>query len=250
MPTQREERLPISCLARGGEHIAVNPSEPIQNRLLAPLPPGELARLSPKLEQIELPFRQILPIGYAYFVQRGMISLLRPMLDGTKVEVGVVGREGFVGLGQVLGGSTGGIKDMVQIAGSALVMPSVALREELDRCPTLGAHLLRYGQALLIQISQTAACNGRHTVQERLARWLLMTWDRIDGDVVPLSHELLSMMLGARRAGVTVALGMFKTAGLIANSQGKITILDEKGLEAAACECYRVVREEVDRLLP
>jgi CRP-like cAMP-binding protein len=179
-----------------------------------------------------------------------MVSLVKPMSDGTMVEVGIVGREGFVGLALVLGGNSGGIQEMVQIAGSALMIPSRTLLEEVERCPTLAARLLRYGQALLIQVSQTAACNGRHTIQERLARWLLMARDRIDDDAVPLSHELLSMMLGARRAGITVALGIFRSAGLIANAQGKIKILDEKGLEAAACECYRVVREEVERLLP
>jgi len=177
-----------------------------------------------------------------------MVSLVRPMSDGTMAEVGIVGRDGFVGLAAVLGGGTGGIQEMVQIAGPALAIPTAALLREIDRCPVFAARLLRYGEALLIQISQTAACNGRHTIQERLARWLLMARDRIDDDDVPLSHELLSMMLGARRAGITVALGIFKTAGLIANTQGKIRILDHEGLEAAACECYRVVREEVERL--
>jgi len=188
------------------------------------------------------------PVGYAYFPQRGMVSLVRLMSDGTLVEVGIVGREGFVGLAVVLGGGTGGIQEMVLIPGSALAIPTAALLKEVDRCPVFAARLLRYGEALLIQISQTAACNVRHTIQERLARWLLMARDRIDDDDVLLSHELLSMMLGTRRAGITVALGIFKTAGLIANTQGKIRILDDEGLEAAACECYRVVREEVERM--
>jgi CRP-like cAMP-binding protein len=165
-----------------------------------------------------------------------MVSLVRPMSDGTMAEVGIVGREGFVGLAVVLGGDRGGIQGMVLIPGSALAIPTAALRKEVDQCPVLAARLLRYSEALLIQISQTAACNGRHTIQERLARWLLMARDRIDDDDIPLSHELLSMMLGTRRAGITVALGILKTAGLIANRRGIIRILDNVGLEAAACE--------------
>ena len=123
------------------------------------------------------------------------------------------------------------------------------LRAELARSPVLSARLLRYAQALFAQVSQTAACNGRHTVHERLARWLLMARDRIDDNIVPLSHELLSMMLGTRRPGITVALGAFRQAGLIHNRHGKIEILDRPGLEAASCECYGVVREEFRRLL-
>ena len=143
--------------------------ELIQNRLLASLPPGELARLSANFEQIDLPLRKILPaargpVGCAYFPQRGMVSLVRPMSDGTMAEVGIVGRDGFVGLAAVLGGGTGGIQEMVQIAGSALAIPTAALLREIDRCPVFAARVLRYGEALLIQISQTAACNGRHTI--------------------------------------------------------------------------------------
>ena len=246
-------RGPTGTPSPGGGHISIKRSEPIQNRLLATLPPGELARLSSNFEQIDLPLRKILPpargsVGHAYFPQRGIVSLVRPMSDGSMVEVGIVGREGFVGLDVVLGGDMGGIQEMVQIAGSALAIPTAALLKEVDRCPIFAARLLRYGEAMLIQISQTAACNARHTIQERLARWLLMVRDRIDDDDIAISHELLSMMLGARRAGITVALGILKTAGLIANRRGKIRILDDEGLEAAACECYRIVREEVERL--
>jgi CRP-like cAMP-binding protein len=226
----------------------------VHNRILTALPPKELARLAPRLERVDLVVRQLLskadtPIDYGYFPQKGVISLVRPMQDGAMVEVGLVGREGFVGLPAVLGGRTHTVEKMVQVQGSALRISARTLREELGNCPTLQAELLRYTQALLIQVSQTAACNGRHTIQERLARWLLMARDRTDDDVVPLSHEFLSMMLGARRSGVTMALGALRQAGLIDSSHNKIVIIDGPGLEAAACECYGAVRDEVERLL-
>jgi len=229
-------------------------SESLQNHLLLSLPKNELSRLMPKLEPVEMTFRQILspaekPAEHVYFPQRGMVSLVKPMQDGALVEVGLVGREGFVGVAAVLGSDSHAVEQMVQIAGAALRIGVHPLREELARSPVLSARLLRYAQALFAQISQTAACNGRHTVQERLARWLLMARDRIDNNVVPLSHELLSMMLGTRRPGITVALGAFRQAGLLHNTHGKIEILDRPGLEAAACECYGVVREEFRRLL-
>jgi CRP-like cAMP-binding protein len=226
----------------------------VHNRILAALPPKELACLRPRLQPIDLAVRQLLskadtPIDYGYFPQKGLISLVRPMRDGSMVEVGLVGREGFVGLAVVLGGRMHTVEKMVQVQGSALRISARALREELGNCPTLLAELLRYTQALLVQISQTAACNGRHTIQERLARWLLMARDRNDDDVVPLSHEFLSMMLGARRSGITMALGALRQAGLIGSSHNKIVIIDGPGLEAAACECYGAVRQETGRPL-
>lgn len=225
----------------------------IRNRILARLPANELARLRPRLEQVDLPLRQLLsqaeaPTDDGYFLQHGMISLVRPMRDGSMVEVGLVGREGFIGLATVLGGRSRSVEKMVQIKGSALRIPARALREELPGCPALMSQLLLYTQALLIQVSQTAACNGRHTIQERLARWLLMARERTDDDVVPLSHEFLSMMLGARRSGITTALGSLKRAGLIGNSHNRIVITDRAGLEAVSCECYGAVREETGRL--
>jgi CRP-like cAMP-binding protein len=229
-------------------------SDSFRNRLLASLPASEQARLRPILQQVDLPIDKVLargdmPGGHVYFPERGIISMVRPMLDGAMVEVGVIGREGFVGIAAVLGGDIGTAEKMVQLPGSALSIPTGALRAQLNWCPVLRARLLRFAQALLTQVTQTAACNIRHSVQQRLSRWLLMASDRLDGDVVPLRHEFLAMMLGTRRSGVTVALGASRDAGLIRNRRGNIEILDREGLEAAACECYCDIREEYERLL-
>jgi CRP-like cAMP-binding protein len=226
----------------------------VKNHLLASLPPRELARLAPRLRRVGLPLKQILataeaPLEHVYFPQGGMVSLVRRMLDGSSVEVGVIGREGFVGVTAALGTDIDFTEKMVQMEGTALSLPVVALREELARSPDLHARLLRFAQALLLQVFQTAACNGRHTIQQRLVRWLLMARDRSDGDNVRLSHEFLSMMLGARRSGITVALGQLKKAGLIRYWHGKIEMFDRAGLEAACCECYGQIQEAYDRLL-
>jgi CRP-like cAMP-binding protein len=161
----------------------------------------------------------------------------------------MIGKEGVVGVPVLLGADTSPLQAMVQIPGSALRMRANAFREEAVRRATLSALLLRYVQALHVQVSLSAACNGRHTLPERLARWLLMARDRATSDEMPLSHEFLSMMLGVRRAGVTVAVGTLKPAGLVRNTHGQVTILDRQGLEAACCECYRTVRNEYQRLL-
>lgn len=224
------------------------------NRLLAALPPEELDRLERRAEQRELTQRQCLltsgtRIEHVYFPQRGMVSLVTPLRDGAMVELALVGREGFVGMPVVLGIRTTSVEAIVQSPGRALRLRAGVLREELDRSPVLFALLQRYVLALHRQVSQAAACNGRHTAQERLARWLLSARDRVESDELPLSHEFLAEMLGMRRASVTVAAGALKSAGLIRNIPGCITILDAGGLEAAACECYRAVREEYDRLL-
>jgi CRP-like cAMP-binding protein len=179
-----------------------------------------------------------------------MVSLVQPLENGAMIEVGMIGSEGFVGVPVLLGAETSPLEAMVQIPGSALRMQTSAFRDELGSRPALLQLLLRYTQALHIQVSLSAGCNGRHTLPERLARWLLMARDRASSDDLPLSHEFLSMMLGVRRAGVTVTVGTLKSAGLINNSHGRVTIIDRQGLEAASCECYRTVRTEYDRLLP
>jgi CRP-like cAMP-binding protein len=226
-----------------------------QNRLLLSLPIDEQARLRSRFETVDLEFRKNLagpdrPAQHVYFVDRGLISLVKPMQDGAAVEVGLIGREGFVGVAVVLGDVTSTVEQMVQVAGSGRRMGVAEFRAQMAQCPVLSARLLLYAQAVLAQISQTAACNGRHTVQERLARWLLMASDRIESDRLPLSHELLSMMLGVRRPGITVALGTLRRAGLINGTHGKIEICDRPALESVACECYGVVRDEYRRLLP
>jgi len=165
------------------------------------------------------------------------------------VEVGIIGNEGFVGIPLVLGATTDVVEAMVQIAGSGVRISADSLREEIGSSPILLAQFLSFSNAFHGQVTQTAACNGRHTLIERLARWLLMASDRVGDTIIPLSHDFLSMMLASRRPGITVALGTFKHAGIIHNTHSRIEILNRDGLEAAACECYRAVKQQYHRLL-
>jgi CRP-like cAMP-binding protein len=241
-------------LPRVGEHVTANTAKPDGNCLLAALAPAKLARLRPHLELVLLPQHQVLsepykPIEHAYFPQRGFISLVRPMADKSMIEVGIIGREGFVGSPVLLGANKSPIMAMVQAPGEALRIRVRVLLKEVAGSPQLSGLLFRYVQALHVQVAQTAACNGRHTLAERLARWLLTAHDRVAGDDLPLSHEFLAIMLGMRRSGVTVAVGALKKAGLIKNGHARITVLDRPGLEAAACECYRAVQDEYENLL-
>jgi CRP-like cAMP-binding protein len=233
------------------------PSDPLTtgNRLLDGLPAKVLDRLRKHLEPVSLVNKRILTkqggrIRHIYFPQKGMVSLVQPLNGGKMIEVGLIGREGLVGIAVVLGGSRSLVEAMVQMPGSALRMPPHVLRKELGQNSAVSVLSLRYVQALHNQISQTAACNGRHALVERLARWLLMARDRADGDVLPLRHEFLSLMLGMRRAGVTSALGSLRSAGLISTSYGSVIILERQGLEAASCACYRTERREYRRLFP
>jgi CRP-like cAMP-binding protein len=219
------------------------------NALLAALPSAEFAALREQLEPIALPLRFVLsapgaPIDHVYFPESGMVSLVQMLGDGTQIEVGLIGREGFVGVAVLLGASSSPTEAMMQMAGAALRMPTRLFLEEIDRNPGLAARLRRYAHTLYNQISQTAACNGRHVLQERLAKWLLQARDRADSDEMLLNHEFLSMMLGTRRVGVTLALGNFKSAGIIANTHGRIRILDRASLEDAACGCYESTRQD------
>ncbi len=228
---------------------------PISNRLLARLAPGDLDLLRPHLNLFPLPQKQTLaapdtPIDHVYFPQEGMVSLVQPLENGAMIEVGMIGNEGFIGAPVLLGANSSPLEAMVQIPGSALRMRAGVFREEAARSAALSGLLLRFVQALHVQVSVTAGCNGRHSLPERLARWLLTARDRATGDQLPLSHEFLSMMLCVRRAGVTVALGTLKAAGLVRNTHGRVIVIDRRGLEAASCECYQTVRQEYERLLP
>jgi CRP-like cAMP-binding protein len=235
--------------------MGYRPSRPAKgNRLLAALPAEELDRLERRAEERDLTPRQNLltagtRIEHVYFLLQGMVSLVQPLRDGAVVELALVGREGFVGMPVLLGGRTSSVEAIVQAPGRALRLRATVLREEVEHSPALFAVLQRHVLALHRQVSQAAACYGRHTVQERLARWLLSARDRIESDELPLSHEFLAEMLGMRRASVTVAIGALRTAGLIRNTPGRITILDADKLETASCECYRAVREEYERLV-
>lgn len=180
---------------------ADQPAPAPRNRLLAALPPEDLARLWPRLEPVELAIRQVLyapeqPVTAVYFPESGYVSRLAPMDDGDSAEVGLIGAEGIIGLAVLLGGESDSMEVVVQVPGTALRMEAGAFREELDRIPALRAVLHRYALAHFEQVARTAACNGRHNIEQRLARWLLMAHDRVDGDEFPMTHEFLSMMLG------------------------------------------------------
>lgn len=232
-------------------------SDPLlpRNQLLAALPSSEFQRLAPYLEPVELSLQQILyeisePITYVYFPQQGLVSLVNTMLDGATIEVGLVSVEGMVGLPVILtGGSTSTTRAFVQMAGSAARIKAELLKTEFNRGGLLQKLLLRYTQAYLAQVEQTAACNRLHKIEERLARWLLTVADRIQADEFQLTQEFIAQMLGVRRAGVTVAADTLQQAGILRYSRGRITILNREDLEATACECYGVIRGEIARIL-
>jgi len=226
---------------------------PTGNFLLDRLAADDLQRLLPHLTEISLVQKQTLNlpgqlIEHVYFPISAIASMIASPDEGAAVEVGVIGREGLIGTPVLLGSETASNEAYVQIAGTALRMPTAALLDMAEQSRDLRRRFLRFTQALSFQISQSAACNARHVIEERCARWLLAAQDRVDGDELALTHEFLGIMLGVRRAGVTVAAGMLQQAGLIHYRQGRITILDRKGLEAAACGCYRAIRDEYDRL--
>lgn len=230
-------------------------SPALRNRLLSALPPDELERVRPYLERVQLRQREILhepgmPISHAYFPETAVLSLVSTMQNGATVEVGTAGCEGMAGLSVLLAEDVSTVRTLAQIPGAAERM-AVEEFARLARAPgVFHRTLLRYTQAFMTQVAQTAACNGAHLVEERCARWLLMTHDRVQGDEFPLTHEFLAFMLGVRRAGVTVAMRALQDAGLVQYTRGRVSIVDRAGLEAASCECYQVVRAHFERLLP
>jgi CRP-like cAMP-binding protein len=224
-----------------------------RNRLLAALPPEDLAWVRPRLERVELPVRHTLyaahePITAVYFPETGWVSMLATLENGDAAEVGLVGREGMVGLPLLLGTDRAPFEAMTQAGSTVLRLDAAAFREDLEARPGLRTLLLRYAMAFNVQVSQTAACNGRHHIEDRLARWLLMAHDRAEGNEFPMTHEFLSMMLGVRRAGISLAAGVLQKAGLIHYTAGRMEVTDRPGLEAASCECYNLVRHEFGRL--
>ncbi|MBV1798571.1 Crp/Fnr family transcriptional regulator [Siccirubricoccus sp. G192] len=226
----------------------------VRNGLLAALSPEDWAHLEPHLERVELPFDQTIhaaggPVDAVFFVETGMVSLIVTLEDGEQVEAGVAGSEGLVGLPLVYGNSHSVTDARVQMEGTALRIEAAAFRAEMDRSAAFRAPLLRYALAFHAQVSLTAACNARHAVENRLARWLLIAHDRAGQDEFPMTHEFISMMLGVRRPSVTIAAGILHKAGLIHYARGRMEILDQPGLEAASCECYHIVRHEFARLL-
>jgi CRP-like cAMP-binding protein len=224
------------------------------NRLLAALSTPEYQRLRPHLEPVSLTFKQVLyeahtPLAYAYFPHTGVVSMVTILADGTAIEVGMVGNEGMVGVPLLLGAERMPVRTFVQVPGEAVRVAAAAFRAAVSQPGPLLALLHRYTQALLVQLTQSSACNRAHPIAARCARWLLMTHDRMDTTQFPLTQEFLSQMLGVRRAGVSEVAAKLQKAGLIRYSRGQLTVVDRAGLEAAACECYRVIREEYARLL-
>jgi CRP-like cAMP-binding protein len=225
----------------------------VGNRLLGGLSQSDYDQVRAHLTHVPLSQHQPLlsptaPTNYVYFFESGMVSLVLTLEDGNTVEVGLVGRQGIVGVLAGLGASRISGEAMVQMPGSAWRMETDMLRKEIAVIPTFQQMLLRYVQALFAQVTQSTACNMRHALPQRLARWLLMANDCAETNEVRLTHEFLSMMLGVRRS-VTTALKGLSDLGIVAASRGRILILDRKRLEAAACECYRTVRAEYERLL-
>lgn len=229
-------------------------SDEPRNRLLEALPPAELRALRPYLERVELQQREALfepdlPIPFVYFPETAVVSLTNVLREGGNVEIGTSGREGMAGLPVFLGEDAGTTRAFAQIPGVAFRVEAATFSRLAGSPGPLHALLLRYTQAFLTQVAQTAACNGAHLVEQRCARWLLMTHDRVDGDEFPLTHEFLAFMLGVRRAGVTLAMGGLQDAHLVRYVRGRVTVADRAGLERVSCECYAVVRAQYERLL-
>jgi CRP-like cAMP-binding protein len=225
-----------------------------RNRLLATLSPEQTGLLSRVLEPVQLPVKEVLveadqPIRHAYFPTSGVVSIVNEPDPGEIVEIATVGCEGLVGLPIVLGVDTAPTRAMVQIPGDGFRVKTTAFARFINEHPDFRAVLLRYTLALLNQVSQNVSCNRLHEVQERCARWLLQTHDRVDGDSFPLTHEFLGQMLGVHRPTVSIAAGMLQKEGLIGYVRGIITIVDRAGLEAVSCSCYRFIVREYDRLL-
>jgi CRP-like cAMP-binding protein len=231
------------------------PHDPRENRLLAALPTDDYARLDPALEWVPMPLGAALyesgsRMRHVYFPTTAIVSLLYVMADGASAEIAVVGNEGIVGVSLFMGGETTPSRAVVQSAGHAYRLKGQVLKAEFNRSGELQHLLLRYTQALLTQMAQTAVCNRHHSLDQQLCRWLLLSIDRLSSNKLVMTQELIANMLGVRREGVTEAAGNLQKAGLIEYHRGHITVLDRPGLEARACECYAVVKKESDRLLP
>ena len=228
---------------------------PKRNQLLAALPAAELARLSPHLETTSLPLGAVIYESggeqpHVYFPASGIVSLLYVMGDGAAAEIAVVGSEGMVGISLFMGGGTTPSRAVVQSAGSGYRLSAAAVRREFARGEALQRLLLRYTQALITQMTQTAVCNRHHVLEQQLCRWLLLSLDRLPSSELVMTQQLIANMLGVRREGVAEAAGRLQADGLIDYSRGRIRVLDRRKLEARVCECYSVVRREYDRLLP
>jgi CRP-like cAMP-binding protein len=229
-------------------------SDPPQNQILNALPDAERERLFPHLQLVELPLGKVLyesggRLRHVYFPTDSIVSLLYVMENGSSAEIAVVGNDGAIGLALFMGGETTTNRAIVQSAGRAYRLAGTRLKQEFDLHGKLLHILLRYTQALITQMSQTAVCNRHHSVDQQLCRWLLLSLDRLDSNQLHMTQELIANMLGVRREGVTEAAGKLQKLGAIEYSRGKIKVLNRAQLERYSCECYAVVRKETDRLL-
>jgi CRP-like cAMP-binding protein len=230
-------------------------AETRKNSLLAALPDPEWQRWQPLLEPVEMPLGQVLyesgaTLTHVYFPTTSIVSLLYVMESGASAEIAVVGNEGLVGISLFMGGESTSSRAVVQSAGHGFRLKAQLMKNEFNRAGPVLHLLLRYTQALITQMSQTAVCNRHHTLDQQLCRWLLLSLDRLQGNELVMTQELIANMLGVRREGVTEAALKLQQAGLISYARGHIIVLDRAGLEKRTCECYAVVKKEYDRLLP
>jgi CRP-like cAMP-binding protein len=230
-------------------------ADPHRNRLLTALPPAERARIEPHLQFVPMPLGTVLyesgdRLRHVYFPTDSIVSLLYVMEDGASAEIAVVGNEGVIGVALFMGGETTPSRAIVQSAGYAFRLPGQRLKDEFHCNGALQVSLLRYTQALITQMAQTAVCNRHHSVDQQLCRWLLLSLDRLASNQLTMTQELIANMLGVRREGVTESAGKLQRLGVIRYNRGQITVLDRAKLEQLSCECYGVVRRETDRLLP
>ncbi len=230
-------------------------ADPRENRLLAALPDAERDRWFPQLEAVEMPLGKGLyesgsTMTHVYFPTTSIVSLLYVLEDGASAEIAVVGNEGIVGISLFMGGQSTPSRAVVQSAGQGFRLNASLMMEEFNRAGPVQHLLLRYTQALITQMSQTAVCNRHHSLDQQLCRWLLLSLDRLASSDLVMTQELIANMLGVRREGVTEAAGQLQDAGLIRYRRGHIKVLDRARLQARACECYAVVKKEYDRLLP
>ncbi|MDP9082753.1 MAG: Crp/Fnr family transcriptional regulator [Pseudomonadota bacterium] len=234
--------------------MAVAPN-PTQNHLLAALPQQEFERWQPHLELVKMPLGEVLyeagiALNYVYFPTTAIVSLIHVMHDGASAEIAVVGNEGMVGISLFMGGRSTPSRGVVQSAGDGYRLKGQLMQDGFNQNSAVLYLFLRFTQALITQMTQTAACNRHHTLDQQLCRWLLLSLDRLEGYDLVMTQELIANMLGVRREGVTEGALKLQEAGLIRYARGRITVLDRKGLEGRSCECYGVVKVEYDRLLP
>jgi len=235
--------------------VEILSSEPTKNRLLAALPHAESQRWLSLLEPVDLPLGEVLyesgiTLSHVYFPTTAIISLLYVMENGASAEIAVVGNEGIVGISLFMGGESTSSRAVVQSAGKGFRLQAQLMKQEFNRAGAVLHLLLRYTQALLTQMSQTAVCNRHHSLDQQLCRWLLLSLDRLEGNQLVMTQELIANMLGVRREGVTEGALKLQHAGLIQYARGHITVLDRAALEERSCECYAAVKKEYDRLLP